>query len=173
MMTEVIFDIKQPGKHFHAVLKDKITILQGFSGTGKTVLADIVDQYYSRQNRVSPTISITCNADMQIRAIRSNVDSYDFPDDFTAKCEAIKQLISFGNIDLSKTVFIIDEDVELVLSSEFQHVMQEVPSLFVVINRDILSHLPYDCKSIKLMRYNDGYYDLVAGDDNLCFEIST
>lgn len=166
-MTEVVFDIKQPDMHYHIVLQDKITILQGFSGTGKTVLTNIVNQYYSRQNQASQTITITCNVDMQIRAIQSSIDSYTFPEDFESKCSMIKQLISVGNIDLSKTVFIIDEDVELILSSEFQHVMQEVPSLFIIINRDTLMHLPYDCKSIKLLRCRDGYYDFVVRYEDL------
>lgn len=59
----LVLDIKSPNVKYHLILSDKVTIVQGFSGTGKTYLYNLIDGFnnYSESSEIGKSVEIFSN----------------------------------------------------------------------------------------------------------------
>lgn len=59
----LVLDIKSPDVKYHLILSDKVTIVQGFSGTGKTHLYNLIDGFnnYSESSEIGKSVEIFSN----------------------------------------------------------------------------------------------------------------
>lgn len=115
--------------HYFLTVKRNITILQGYSATGKTELIRLVSEY--EQNGVSSGIALKCEADCTVLT--------------TVDWEA--RLSRLG-----KHIVFIDETASFLSSQRFAEMVRGSDNYFVIVTRDDLQQLPYSVDEIYGLR---------------------
>ena len=119
-------------------IKRNITILKGDSGSGKTVLVDMIRDYVLN----GPDSGITLSCDIPCRVIDGNTWE--------------EQLAP-----INKSIVFIDEGNRFVSSEEFAHYVREGKNYYVIVTREKLSNLPYSVTEIYGIRSSGKYNNLV------------
>ena len=121
--------VRNSRNQYEFEIKSSITILCGDSGTGKTILYDMLDEY----NRLgkSSGVTVSCNK----RIVTVNEAHWE------RKLDSIRDAI-----------IIIDEDRHFIRSSDFAKKVRGADNYFLLITRDYLPHLPYSVDEIYTLR---------------------
>ena len=140
---------------FDIELKRKVTIIRGYSGTGKTSLFKCIESSRKNNNNVS------VKSDLPV----ATVIDMDHNDSF----------ISFSN----NRIYIIDEDSILLDKDNLQYLSNEISksnSYFIIISRSDTLDLVYSVYSIMRLfserRDNSQYYTLVPFYSENTFDIN-
>ena len=107
-------------------LTRNITIVQGFSGTGKTTLYNMIEDFSSRGE--SSGVKINCN--------KKCVILYD------------KNLWKIQIENISDSIVFIDEGASFITSTEFAGSIKNSDNYFVIFSREPLHYLPYSVDEI-------------------------
>ena len=106
-------------------LNRNITILQGDSATGKTVLIEMIQEYMN-QGKAS-MIDLQCDK----------------------KCGVIEGSTWQGQLSqFSDSIVFIDEGNEFILSTEFARTIKDTDNYYVIVTREGLPNLPYSVEEI-------------------------
>ena len=115
--------------HYFLTIQRNLTILQGFSATGKTELVRLIDQ----------------------------CDNFGASSGITIKSAVPCHVIQNGNWEMmiraySGCILFIDENVNFTKSKRFAELVKESDNYFVIITRDDLYELPYSVDEIYGLR---------------------
>ena len=112
---------------FNLCIERNITVIRGDSGTGKTVFADIVQDY--NEYGESSGISIETSSDIDIVRLTS--------------------IDNINNYRKGSTIFVVDEFDKLLRNEDlFVKDTSELDCYFILITRKKLSSLPYSINSL-------------------------
>ncbi|MCR1842913.1 translation initiation factor 2 [Murimonas intestini] len=128
-------------------IKRNITIIRGDSATGKTVLVDMVREYY--ENGVESGIKLQCNKSCVVLEGRN----------WKMQLASIKNSIVF-----------IDEVSGFVSSKDFASELQKTDNYYVIVTRESLSTLPYSVNEIYGIR-NSGKYGSLKQTYNELYQL--
>ena len=115
--------------HYFLTIRRNLTILQGFSATGKTELIRLIDQY----------------------------DSFGAASGITVKSDVSCHVIQNGNWELmikeySGCILFFDENATFTKSQRFAEIVKGSDNYFVIVTRDDLHELPYSVEEIYGLR---------------------
>lgn len=118
------------------VIKRNITILTGDSGSGKTVLIDLIRDYrrYGADSGVSLSCDCTCRT----------IDNEEWE----------RQLE-----EASKSIIFLDEGNRFLTSKRFAELVQQSDNYFVLATREKLPMLPYSVNEIYGFRQSGKYHE--------------
>lgn len=118
---------------FNIRLERKITIVRGYSGTGKSTLVKVVDQFI-RENFMYKNNSTAKLNVLDSDSIKSNI--------YTLKyiCE-----------DEENNIVVMDEDTLGLSSNELANAINKSDCYFVIVTRERLSGIPYSINSVMKM----------------------
>lgn len=111
--------------HYNFEIKRNITILSGFSGTGKTTLIRMVLLSKRRDSPYTVNCATPC--------VAFTVDNFDDPE-------------QLRNID--KSIIFLDEDIDFVRTREFANIVKNSTNYFVIATREPLYMLPYSYNEV-------------------------
>lgn len=115
-------------------IKRNITVIRGNSATGKTVLVDMIREYY--ENGTASAVDLQCDKECTVLEGRT----------WTGQLSMMKDSIVF-----------IDEGNEFVMSDEFATAIQNTDNYYVIVTREGIPSLPYSVGEIYGIR-NSGKY---------------
>lgn len=115
--------------HYSLSIKRNITILQGYSATGKTELIRLVSDY--EQNGVSSGITVICEAAC---TVLTSVD-------WELRLSRLRKHIVF-----------IDETASFLKTQRFAELVRGADNYFVIVTREDLEQLPYSVDEIYGLR---------------------
>lgn len=105
-----------------------ITVIQGYSATGKTVLIQLISDIANNGSLVSCKISPNT---VNLQVISPNDDLWDY------------------RIQVAhNTIFFLDEDCDFVKSHKFTQSVKQSDSYFVIVSRNRLSMLSYSLEEV-------------------------
>lgn len=162
MKGKVDIEVYDNRVHYFLTLKRNITVIQGNSGSGKTVLYTMIRNYAIDGAKSG----VTVKSDRECLALTNE---------------------SRWQLDIqekSNVVFFIDENVRYIRSPEFQVLANQNPNYFVIISREPFTNLTYSINEIYGFResgkyrntkrvynemygiYDDGLEKLKSNNDN-------
>lgn len=115
--------------HYSLVVRRNITILQGYSATGKTELIRLISDY--EQNGASSGIAVTCEVACTV------LTSVDWE-------------LRLGSLE--KYIVFIDETASFLKTQRFAELVRGSDNYFVIVTRDDLAQLPYSVEEIYGLR---------------------
>ncbi|MGN0205026.1 MAG: hypothetical protein ACI4BB_10820 [Coprococcus sp.] len=118
------------------IVKRNITIFTGDSGSGKTVLIDLIRE--NRRYGSDSGVFVSCDC-----ACRT-LDNEDWEHQLK---------------DISKSIIFIDEGNRFLFSKKFAELVQESDNYFVLATREKLPMLPYSINEIYGIRKSGKFYD--------------
>lgn len=119
------------------IIKRNITILSGDSGSGKTVLIDLIRDY--RRYRSDSGVFLSCDCDCR------TIDNEDWE----------RQLE-----DISNSIVFIDEGNRFLTSKRFAELVQKSDNYFVLATREKLPMLPYSVNEIYGFRKSGKFHEV-------------
>ena len=117
-------------------IKRNITILTGDSGSGKTVLIDLIRDY--RRYGSDSGVSLSCDRDCR------TIDNEDW-----------ERQIS----EISNSIIFIDEGNRFLTSKKFANLVQNSDNYFVIATREKLPMLPYSVNEIYGFRKSGKFHE--------------
>lgn len=115
-------------------IKRNITIISGDSASGKTVLVDMIQEYF--ENGSSSAIELDCDK----------------------QCTVLSGKTWAGQLSMMQdSIVFIDEGNDFVMSSEFASAIQNTDNYYVIVTREGLPALPYSIEEIYGI-HNSGKY---------------
>ena len=130
--------IKSPFINYKIEFNNKITIIQGDSGTGKSKLVDSIIRF-----RTEKTSKIFTSNHIDIRLLNNETD---WEHEVSNK---------------SNKLFIVDEDADFVTSYKFAKLVNNSDNYFIIICRTPLKGLNYSYKDIFELRYSGKYNESI------------
>ncbi len=118
------------------IIKRNITILTGDSGSGKTVLIDLIHDY--RRYGADSGVQLSCD-----RACRT-IDSEDWERELK---------------EISDSIIFIDEGNRFLKSKKFAELVQGSDNYFVIATREKLPTLPYSINEIYGFRESGKFHN--------------
>lgn len=118
------------------VVKRNITILTGNSGSGKTILIDLIRDY--RRYGADSGVFVSCDCECR------TIDNEDW-----------KRQIE----EISSSIIFIDEGNRFLFSKEFAGVVQKSDNYFVIATREKLPMLPYSVNEIYGFRKSGKFHE--------------
>ncbi|MDO4338807.1 MAG: ATP-binding protein [Eubacteriales bacterium] len=119
------------------VIKRNITILSGNSGSGKTVLIDLIRDY--RRYHSDSGVFLSCDCDCR------TIDNEDWE----------RQLE-----EISNSIIFIDEGNRFLTSKRFAELVQKSDNYFVIATREKLPMLPYSVNEIYGFRKSGKFHEV-------------
>lgn len=118
------------------VIKRNITIFTGDSGSGKTVLIDLIRE--NRRYGFDSGVSLFCDCDCRV------LDNEDW---------------EYQLENMSKSIIFIDEGNRFLTSKRFAELLQKSDNYFVLATREKLSMLPYSINEIYGFRKSGKFHE--------------
>ncbi len=118
------------------VIKRNITILTGDSGSGKTVLIDLIRDY--RRYGADSGVFVSCDCDCR------TIDNEDWE----------RQIAETSN-----SIIFIDEGNRFLFSKKFAGIVQKSDNYFVLATREKLPMLPYSINEIYGFRKSGKFHE--------------
>lgn len=115
-------------------IRRNLTIIKGDSATGKTVLIDLIREYY--QNGLDSGVELSCEKECIV-------------------LEGRNWQILLGTI--RDSIVFIDEGNDFVSSKEFAAAIQKSDNYYVIVTRESLPTLPYSIEEIYGIRDSGKY----------------
>lgn len=137
MKGRYLIKIENNRLHYTLALERNITIIQGNSGTGKTTLVSMVNDYIMGDDSISCSISQDDN--------KNNVP---------VNIGVISPSDKFWKLQIQQeknSIMFMDEDCRFVKTKEFAETVKNSDCYFVIITRDSLPMLPYSIEEIYTM----------------------
>lgn len=130
MVGKYEIEVYNNSAHYFLTVKRNITIIQGFSATGKTELIRLIGEY----ERYGDSSGVTVKCDIDCHVIYGG-----------SNWELEIGLIQGG-------IIFIDENASFVKSKRFAEVVRESDNYYVIVTRDDLPELPYSVEEIYGLR---------------------
>ena len=126
--------IKNAKLHYEFIIKRNISLIRGDSGTGKSTLIDMIDEYYNspRDSGINLSCSVPC------RVIGGR--------DWKTTLESINRSIVF-----------IDEENSFLPTDEFASAICNSDNYYVIVSRESFPNLPYSVEEIYGIRTSGKY----------------
>ena len=129
------------------VIRRNITILTGDSGTGKTVLIDLIRDY----RRYGSDSGVFLSCDCECRTIDN--------EDWERQIE-----------EISGSIIFIDEGNRFLTSKKFAMLVQNSDNYFVIATREKLPMLPYSVQEIYGFRKSGKFHEAKQKYNEICTE---
>ena len=133
MMGNIQLTLKTPRYSFDLTFERNISIVRGFSGTGKSLLCNLLEQSLAGEDGIS--VKTTNNTPYIVMPVNT-LDS--------ATTKPWNQIIA----DTQNTLIFIDEMCDCLRSGTFAKVIKHTTNYYIIISRRDYSDLPYSINSI-------------------------
>lgn len=189
-VRNVSIDFSIGNRIYHVIVDSKITVIKGQSGSGKSYfvdqLANSLSEHSNDDSSVHTDTSLSVsnnyrivilpitfgfipdNYSDRVRSI-SNTERRDLDRLLAARVlYALQELAGSKSVgDLANVIFISDEKSKYVDSRFFQKAVNEVPSLFIFVNRDPMFSIPYGVHNVMVFNTFDNVTDNVSYFENI------
>lgn len=133
MTGAVTVCVKTPRVEFDLVFDRNISVIRGFSGTGKSLLCDLLQRAADGEDGIDVTVS-TKKGYIVMPAVTENSTTVQNWKDIIAKA--------------SDTIIFIDEMCDCLRSGVFSNWIQGTTNYYVIVSRKLHSELPYSIDAV-------------------------
>ena len=116
------------------IIKRNITVIRGDSATGKTVLIDMIRDYFENGN--GSAVELLCDR----------------------QCAVLEGRTWFGQLsEIKDSIVFIDEGNDFIMSDQFASTIQKTDNYYVIVTRESVPSLPYSVEEIYGIRSSGKY----------------